>query len=606
MTRISEEVVDQVRGHFDIVDVISEYVQLKRSGRTYMGLCPFHSEKSPSFSVSRDKQFFHCFGCGEGGDILSFVMKAEGLTFVETLEQLASRAGIALPDRSVSDEESEENRERRQMLAMYELAGKFYHHLLLNHQAGREARAYLTGRGIEHATMDLFQLGFSPGQGDVLVSFLERRGFKGDAIERAGLGTNRKGRMFDKFRGRVMFPIQDGQGRIIAFGGRIMGAGEPKYLNSPETLLYQKGRNLYNLHRARPQIRGSGQAILCEGYLDVIVAYQSGISNVVAALGTALTPDQARVLGRNAEELILLYDGDQAGQRAALRSIEVIRESGGRCKIVVLPDKLDPDEFIRSRGVEAFKRMTSSAAVSDTRFKIQKIREESQLSSPEGQARFLQLAVQEISQLSSVIEQETYLKELAGEFNVTLESLKSEVTVPVQARGKADAKLDKVAKMWNTSKNHLLADYNRTAKAASDPVLHHERRLLTSMLLDSGAAKQVLEQAGDQFSLDEHAALAAYLYQFYAEHAEENPALFLTHLSDPKLRSLASSLLAVSDNQAVRADLLQESMTYLLHRRPMQDRKRELPALLQEAHNAGDIKRFHALQEELIDLNKNA
>lgn len=369
--RIPEEIVEKVRQQFDIVDVIGEHVRLKKTGRGYSGLCPFHNEKSPSFSVSPDKQLYHCFGCGVSGNLFSFLMDKEGITFFEAVEQLARRANIPLPVEEMEDVESPEYRRRKEMFRAHDLAAKYYHHILMNTEAGRPGLRYLESRGLSRTTIEAFSLGFAPDSWDVLRKFLLKRGFEEGLLAEAGLlseSPNRKGRYFDKFRNRVMFPIHDGQGQVIAFGGRVMSKEEkPKYLNSPETPLFHKGRHLYNLHRARPNMRKENQAILLEGYMDVIAAYQNGVENVVAALGTAMTNDHVRILGRNVEEIIMTFDGDEAGQRAALRSLDVVKETGGvKARVATLPEGLDPDEFLGKYGKDAFIRAISDQSSSMT------------------------------------------------------------------------------------------------------------------------------------------------------------------------------------------------------------------------------------------------
>ena len=318
--RIPEETVERVRQHFDIVDVIGEHVRLKKSGRSYMGNCPFHNEKSPSFSVSQDKQLYHCFGCGASGNLFSFIMEKEGISFSEAVEQLANRANIPLPVEEMEDVESPEYKRRKEMLRAHDLAAKYYHHILMNTEVGLPGMRYLQSRGLSRTTIETFQIGFAPNAWDVLRKFLvEKRGFAEDLLAEAGLlseSANQKGKYYDKFRNRVMFPIHDGQGQVIGFGGRVMAKDEkPKYLNSPETPLFHKGRHLYNLHRARGPMRKEGRVLLLEGYMDVIAAHQSGVENVVAVLGTAMTPDHMRLLQRNVQEIVMMFDGDAAGRQ---------------------------------------------------------------------------------------------------------------------------------------------------------------------------------------------------------------------------------------------------------------------------------------------------
>ncbi|GAX91504.1 DNA primase [Effusibacillus lacus] len=601
MRRIPEEVIEQIRQHFDIVDLISEYVPLKRSGRSFVGLCPFHSEKTPSFSVSPTKQVYHCFGCGAGGNSISFVMHMENLSFVEAVEHLAKRAGIHLPERDESDKDSPEAIRRREMLRCHDLAAKFYHHILLNTEAGVPALQYLQRRGLTLPTIEEFQLGFAPDRWDLLLTFFKKRGFEEEFLERAGLlsaSQNQPGRYFDRFRGRVMFPIQDGQGRVIGFGGRILGKGEPKYLNSPETELFQKGRHLYNLHRARPFIRQQGRTILLEGYMDVIMAHQYGIRNVVAALGTALTLEQAKILKRNGNEIVMMYDGDRAGQNASVRSSEVITEAGGVPRVTVLPDGLDPDEFLRKFGTESFERIVEEGTISSTAFKLKMLRSNSQLSTQEGVIAFLSEAVRIIAEAKSPVERETYLRELAGEFNVSLESLKEEMKMVISNQKVGD----KPASKWNTNINNGESMF-RKAQSPLPAHIQAERKLLSLMLIDPGVARQVKETIVDEFSVEEHAALAVHLYLYYGNHAESNPAHFISRLDDDNLVRLASQLSLEAESTGNRPGLADE---YIQRMQMHQAEKRLqlIPKEMEAAAKNGDFETLRHLAQEQIELRK--
>lgn len=599
--RIPEDVIDRVRQHFDIVDLISEYVPLKRTGRSFVGLCPFHSEKTPSFSVSQTKQIYHCFGCGAGGNSISFIMQIENLPFVEAVEFLAKRAGIALPVREEMDEHSPEAMRRKQLLLSYDLAAKYYHYILMNSDAGLPGLKYLRDRGLSLQTMEEFQLGYAPDRWDVLASFLKKRGFDEPFLEQAGLlslSSSQQGRYFDRFRGRVMFPIHDGQGRVIAFGGRTLGKGEPKYLNSPETELFQKGRHLFNLHRARTHMRQQNRVILLEGYMDVIAAYQHGVKNAVAALGTALTPEQAKILKRNSQEIVMMYDGDRAGQTAAARNSEVISEVGGQSRVAVLPDGLDPDEFLQKYGVAAFERIVDEGTLSAVAFKLQLLRQSSQLSSQEGIVAFLTEAVKVIGNVKSPVERETYLRELAGEFEVSLESLVHEMQMAASEQKSGD----KPASKWNTNINNG----ERMFKKLRPPLPAHiqaERKLLSHMLIDPGVARQVKEALVDEFSVDEHAALAVFLYRYYDIHEDANPAQFITQLQDDRLIRLASELACEAESIDNRPGLPEE---YMMRIQRYKDEKRLqfIPKEMEEAAKSGDFERLRELTQEQIVIRQ--
>lgn len=350
--------IEEVRGASDIVGVVGAYVQLRKGGRNYKGLCPFHKEKTPSFIVSPDRQTFHCFGCGKGGDVFTFVMETEGVGFGEALRTLAQRAGIRLPERG--DGRAREKRDR--LYGVLELAEKFYRAALGSKRA-TAAHGFLDARRIEPETSERFALGFAPDQWRIFRERARKAGFRDEDLVETGLAIPKEGGTpYDRFRGRLLFPIRNVGGRTIGFGGRILGDGEPKYLNSPETELFRKGESLYGLSETKGEIRSEGAAVLVEGYTDLLALWQAGFRNVVAPLGTAFTTNQARLIGNYAEKALVLFDGDEAGLRATLRSLETLLAAGVEPRVVELPAGSDPDEVIRSDGPEAIRKRMEEAA----------------------------------------------------------------------------------------------------------------------------------------------------------------------------------------------------------------------------------------------------
>ncbi|GIQ65354.1 hypothetical protein PACILC2_39220 [Paenibacillus cisolokensis] len=370
--RIPESVIAAVLRSHDIVETVGKYVHLTKHGKYMKGLCPFHSEKTPSFTVTPEKQIFHCYGCGKGGDVIRFVAEIEGYSFPEAVKTMAEQAGIPVSWSAPSAGPSPVDSARDKLREAHELAAKFYHYLLLNTAQGREAMAYLRSRGIGEKLIDRFVIGYAPKGWDTLAKFLESRKFDLGLMEKGGLlAAKQDGSGFvDRFRGRIMFPIWSRDGKVIAFGGRILGDGQPKYLNSPETPLFAKSRLLYNFHQARPAIRKSGTVVLFEGYMDVIKAWSAGVANGVATMGTALTPEHAAALRPHADEAIICYDGDAAGQNAVLKTVPLLERAGLRVSVAMLPGGLDPDEFIDKYGPEAFVRETLEHPVSVTKFKL--------------------------------------------------------------------------------------------------------------------------------------------------------------------------------------------------------------------------------------------
>ncbi|MFP5263261.1 MAG: DNA primase [Blastocatellia bacterium] len=351
---------DDVKNQADIVRVVSDYVTLKKRGANYMACCPFHSEKTPSFNVHPVKGLYKCFGCGAGGGVFDFVMRIEGCAFPEAVRIVAEKSGIPIPAVEETEDHKKIAHERETVLRLNEWAAEFFDLQINDEAGGASARDYVQARGITEEARRLFRIGYAPDSWDALTNYLRARGASTDEISSSGLAVLKDtGGFYDRFRGRLMFPITDSQGRVIAFGGRVMGEGEPKYLNSPETALYTKGRNLYNLSLAKNEIRGKGFAILVEGYLDCIIPYQNGVYNIVASLGTALTDSQVRLLRRYMDQpqIIVNFDPDSAGQAATMRSIEMLLVEGFKVNILRMPTDEDPDEFVRAHGVGEFRAL---------------------------------------------------------------------------------------------------------------------------------------------------------------------------------------------------------------------------------------------------------
>lgn len=359
--RFSSDFIDQVRQQNDIVQVISEYLPLKRKGNSYWGCCPFHNEKTPSFCVSPDKGFYYCFGCHASGTVITFLMERENLTFPEAMERLANRAHIPLPAEERSEAEEKKERYRKQLYEVNQLAVNFFHNCLVKTHYGKAGLAYLHKRGLSDQTIEDFKLGYAPDHWDKLTEAFLKRGIDKRVLFDLGLVKESKGKVYDAFRNRVMFPIWDKEGRAVGFGGRVLDDGEPKYLNSPETPIFNKRRLLFALHRAEKEIKERKQIILVEGYMDVISAHNQGVTNVVASLGTAFTAEQARIMDRMADTAILAYDMDRAGRNATLRAFEVAKGTGLHIRVASLPDGKDPDDYLRTHGREAFREVMDAS-----------------------------------------------------------------------------------------------------------------------------------------------------------------------------------------------------------------------------------------------------
>ncbi len=421
----SDELVEEVRQRNDIVDIISGYVNLKKKGGNYFGLCPFHNEKSASFSVSPGKQMYYCFGCGAGGNVFTFIMNYENYTFAEAIKLLADRAGIALPEIEDSKEAREKENRRKTLLQINKEAATYFYYQLRAPQ-GRVGLDYLRGRQLSDETMNRFGLGYSNKTSNDLCQYLRHKGYPDELIRESGVAVfNEKYGMSDKFWNRVMFPIQDVNHRVIGFGGRVMGEGEPKYLNSPETPVFDKSRNLYGLNFARTARQDN--IILCEGYMDVIAMHQAGFTQAVASLGTAFTSGQANLLRRYTENVILSYDSDGAGVKAALRAIGILKEAGLTGKVLNLEPYKDPDEFMKNLGREEFAKRLSQAE-NTFLFELRMMQKQYDLSDPEAKTKFYNEIAKKLCGFSEEVERENYTEAVAEKYNISIESLKKLVT----------------------------------------------------------------------------------------------------------------------------------------------------------------------------------
>ena len=426
--RYSDDIIEEVRQKNDIVDVVSQYVKLTRKGSSYFGLCPFHNEKTPSFSVTPGKQMYYCFGCGAGGNVFNFIMEYENYTFGEALKHLADRAGVELPKIEYSREVREKAQERAELLEINKQAAQYFYYQLRT-EKGAQGYQYLTGRGLSEETMRKFGLGYSDKFGGGLYQFLKSKGYGDDRLRESGLfNVDERHGMYDKFWNRVIFPIMDVNNRVIGFGGRVMGDGKPKYLNSPETKIFDKSRNLYGLNVARTTRRK--YLILCEGYMDVISMHQAGFTNAVASLGTALTSGHASLLKRYTQEVLLLYDSDEAGVRAALRAIPILREAGVNSRVVNLRPYKDPDEFIKNLGAEAFEERLEQASDSFM-FRVSIAESEFPMEEPQGQNRFFERCAEMLLELKDELERNLYIeaivKKYRGQYGISVEDLRKRV-----------------------------------------------------------------------------------------------------------------------------------------------------------------------------------
>ena len=439
----SDDIIEEVRMKNDIVDVISGYVRLQKKGSSYFGLCPFHNEKSPSFSVSPGKQMYYCFGCGAGGNVFTFIMEYENFTFIEAVKYLAERAGVKLPEGEYSKEQRAAADLKTVLLEVNKKAASYYYYQL-KQESGRQAYEYLKNRELLDETIKSFGLGYSSKYSDSLYRYLKGKGYSDAILKESGLfSADERYGMHDKFWNRVMFPIMDVNNRVIGFGGRVMGDAKPKYLNSPETKIFDKSRNLYGLNIARKSRKN--YLIVCEGYMDVISMHQAGFTNAVASLGTALTSGHASLMSRYTKEVLLTYDSDEAGQKAALRGIPILREAGIKPRVVNLAPYKDPDEFIKAEGQEAFEKRLSEA-MNYFLFEVQVMERQYNLADPEDKTEFYRAIAKKLLEFPEELERNNYMESISRKYQIRYEDLRRMVNnlalsgTGISAKPKAPAK----------------------------------------------------------------------------------------------------------------------------------------------------------------------
>jgi len=483
---IPEHTIEEIRDSIDIVAVIRDFVALTQRGRNFVGLCPFHSEDTPSFTVSPEKQMWHCFGCGEGGNAYTFLMKHENITFPEAVERLADQAGVTLPEQEEPD--PEENRRHSLRQRIYEInriAARWFYRNLRELPIAENARRYLDKRGLSRKVQDSFGLGYAPDGWEGLLKHLKEKGFEVEDIFQAGLISERKGQSghYDRFRSRIIFPILDAQGRVTAFGGRITGEGEPKYLNSPETPVFHKGRMLYGLNWAAKTIRAEDRVVIVEGYMDVIAAHQFGAFNTVASLGTAFTPEQGKLLMRFSKNISIAYDSDTAGAKATMRGLDILQSLGAKVRVGQLPEGMDPDDYLRRKGIDEFQRLVATEALSLIEYKLALAMKEYDIGSIEGRVAIVNFLVPDLARLKSAVEREEYIRLVAERLDLSPEAVQTEIRLHSRNSENNRVKKDKIGKNRH---NDSLVRYN-----AETPRVGMERQLLQHILRDARQAQIV-------------------------------------------------------------------------------------------------------------------
>jgi DNA primase len=600
-----EQLVAEIVSRVDILEIVSEYVVLSRKGKDYWGICPFHQEDTPSFSVSPDKQFFYCFGCQTGGNVITFLRKKDNLSYSEALSILAEKAGVSLEFGPESPVRRQSRSEKQRFYRLNELTANYYHEQLLHSSEGDVGREYLAQRGINQDSIIKFRLGYAPQSWNVLLNYLTRQGFSPAELERNGLVAARSsGGYYDRFRHRLIFPISDHTGQVVGFGGRVIGKGNPKYLNSPENRFFDKGKILFGLHLARQSIQTQQQAVIVEGYVDVLMCHQHGINNVVASMGTALTASQIQLILRYAPEVILAYDTDAAGQVAALRASGLIRSLGGRVRIVARFEDKDPDEIIKKQGVDYFRNLVGQAQDYFT-FKLQKLLLKANLRTAEEKIGFLAEFWEDFQQCDSELERQEYCEKLSVALQVPETFIREEFRKNLVKTRRGRRQLDKNTNTVHTKNGQLT--YNISAWELA------ERNLLRLMLEDFKLFERVEKEYGlELFANSELRQIAEACRDVIASMGLEGSregqgivslASLLEEFGNDSVRDLLLKIYLENSSFPVFNKLQKEKAVqdyiYTINQNRHRKELEKIQLELSRAGQAGDLQRSLALAKEL-------
>ncbi len=582
----TDEVIEEVRSRNDIVDVIGSYVNLKRKGNSYSACCPFHHEKTPSFHVSREKQMYHCFGCGVGGNVYTFLMEHENFSFPEAVEELAQRAGIQLPEQSMTPEAKRQADVRTRIKDMNKLAAGYFHYLLKT-EHGAHAMEYLKKRGLTDETITKFGLGFSDVYRDDLYKYLKSKGYKDEELKDSGLVKfDEKQGVSDRFWNRVMYPIIDTNNRVIGFGGRVMGDAKPKYINTQDTPVFDKSRNLYGLNLAK-KTRRTG-IIFCEGYMDVISMHQAGFDNAVASLGTALTVGQVNLIKRYTDRVYLAYDSDEAGTKAALRALEIMREFEIPARVISLQPYKDPDELIQAEGTEEFERRIEQAQ-SGTMFEIEKLAHNYNQEDPQERTQFQKEAAKRLSIIMEPLERKNYIDSVAEKYHIDADSLKEAVTqYGIAGANKVDASVFR----------------ERSARKSSEEEREEKQlkaeRLLITWLINENTLFDILKDriSAEDFFEPLYHDIASELFSQYEKEGKVTPAAIMNHYQSREEHEKVSAIMQQDFDMEVTAEEKSKTITALVRK----IKERSIQHQMEAAK--GDLVKTGELLKQKSELNK--
>lgn len=582
----SDDLIEEIRSKNDIVDVISSYVKLKKQGATYFGLCPFHNEKSPSFSVTPGKQMYYCFGCGEGGNVYSFIMKYENYTFIEAVKMLADKAGVTLPETEYSEDEKRKADLKATLLEINKKAAMYFHHQLKS-EKGQIGLRYFKGRGLSDETIVRFGLGYSNKTSDDLYRYMKTFGYSDEILKESGLFSLTEKGSYDKFWNRVMFPILDVNSRVIGFGGRVMGEGEPKYLNSPETKIFEKSRNLYGMNYAR--VSRKSYLLICEGYMDVIALHDAGFNNAVAALGTAFTDNHAMLIKRYVKDVVLTFDSDGAGRKAALRAIPILKRAGLNMKILDMKPYKDPDEFIKNLGAEEYQKRIDNAMNSFI-FEIMMMKENYDLEDPHAKAEFYNKVAEKLLEFPDELERNVYVEAVSKEFNIPQGSLsKMVVKLALSYKGSNINKDDYEADSEINKKNKKIPD---------DGVKQAQKMLLTWLIEEEGIYNKIKDTISENDFIEPPYNTVSKMLFEQLRNGQINPAKILNNFTDEEEHRKAAELF----NTSLREEMSREEKEKALNDMVLVVKKSSIDYFAKNVTDINQLQEIITMQKKLSKI----
>lgn len=611
---IPEETVNKVRQETNIVDVVSQYVQLKKKGKNLFGFCPFHEERTPSFSVTEEKQIFHCFSCGRGGNVFTFLMEVDGLTFPEAVIKTAELSQFELDESLVQDHDHKNqpnDSAKEKLIRVHEESAELFHHILLNTTIGEEALEYLTQRGLTREVIDTFNIGFAPRERTMLHQYLVGKNYEQELLKKTGLFVEKdNGELLDRFYNRIIFPIRNQQGKTVAFSGRIFQQdaddGAPKYLNSPETQLFNKRTILFNFDLARSSIRREKEVILFEGFMDVIGAWKAGITNGIASMGTSLTNEQIHLIDRTTDHVVIAYDGDSAGIEATKRASDLLAtETNFDIDIIRFAEGMDPDEYIKKNGADAFKELIAHGRETLFGFKMSYYRKSLNLSNESERLGYIEKILSELLSVTSAVERELYFKQLATEFDLSIDSLKEQFQQKFhESRNKRTKE-----KQQQSQQNHPAeANYPQVQTQKRKPTnIEHAERLLLNRLFHFEEAWIILKNIADEFHFvhDEY-QMVFILYESFREHTANEGTIdaFIDFVKEPELKNLIVEIELLSISNEVSTREIEDYLDVISRKSGLQLQLKEKQDALKEASRRGDKEQLRVLMIEVVNLSR--